>query len=45
MLFPRWESYVFSEIQDSNYIIDDIRNAAGLEDDSFNPLPPGLSGR
>jgi outer membrane lipoprotein-sorting protein len=44
MLFPRWESYVFSEIQDSNFFIEDLQNAAGLEDESFNPLPPGLIG-
>lgn len=32
------------EIQNSNYFIDDLRNAAGLEDDSYNPLPPGSTG-
>jgi len=35
---------VVSEIQDSNYFIDGLRNAAGLEDYSYNPLPAGLTG-
>ena len=33
-----------AEIQNSNYFIDDLQNAAGLEDDLFNPLPPGFNG-
>lgn len=35
---------VVTEIQDSSFFIVDLRNAAGLEDDSFNPLPPGITG-
>ena len=35
---------VVSTIQNSNFFIDDLRNAAGLEDESYNPRPPSLTG-
>jgi len=42
--FGYYRTFVVPEIQNSNYFIDDLRNAAGLEDDSYNPLPPGSTG-
>jgi len=34
---------VVPEIHNSNYFIDDLQNAAGLEDESYNPLPHDLT--
>jgi hypothetical protein len=35
---------VIPAIQNSNFFIDDLQNAASLEDESYTPLPPGLTG-
>lgn len=35
---------VVDSVEISNYFIVYLRSAAGLADDSFNPLPPGLTG-
>lgn len=35
---------VVSEIQDSEHFERDLMMAASLEEDLFNPLPPGLTG-
>lgn len=37
------ELFVAPTIQNSNFFIDDLRNAAGLEDESYNPLPHDLT--
>lgn len=36
--------FVVPEIQNSEYFERDLIMAAGLEEDLFNPLPPGLTG-
>jgi len=41
--FFQHSGQVVPTIQNSNFFMDDLRNAAGLEDESYNPLPHDLT--